>query len=247
MICAAHRSLLCYLLLGAGFGFSQDKKDAAPAPDLMAAKERIKEIAPGKFELGGITFDSKTREVRVPCEVNLKQAPIEYMLVHETGKTHESVLKTPCSPIDLQVVMLLCGYEPGTEGIAHKAAPPEFTPIKPLPMKTPGANRVMMTVEWKAGEEVKRAPLATWFQDINTYKPAPDLDAWIFSGSFIDERGFVAQAEGAFVATYVVRDAMFNSPAKGNWDDQAWISLPANIPDEGTPVTLIIAPASAKK
>jgi hypothetical protein len=37
--------------------------------------------------------------------------------------------------------------------------------------------------------------------------------------------------------------AVINSPAKGNQRDDLWISMPANIPAEGTKVTLIITPA----
>lgn len=225
-----------------------DSPTTAPtsAPDPAATSKRVKQLGPDEYEIGGIRFNARTREIRVPTVVNLKQAPIEYMLVHETGKTHEAVLRTAINATDLQVALLLCHFEPGTEGLAHPEAPKDMQPIKPLPMKTPGANRLLATVEWKAGGQVKRAPLSEWFQNSDTRKPPPDIDAWIFSGSYVDERGFVAQADGSFIAVYLDRNAMINSPAKGNWDDQIWISLPKNIPDEGTEVTLILAPAPPK-
>lgn len=216
-----------------------------PAPE-PPAKSQVREIGPNEYEVGGIRFNGKTREIRVPTVVNIKQAPIEYMLVHETGKVHESVLRTSVKPSDLQVAMLLCHFEPGTVGLAHPDAPKDLTPIKPLEMKAPGANRVLVQVEWKEKGETKKAPLSDWMQDINTRKPPPDLQNWIFSGSYFDEDGFAGDREGSFFASYLDRSAMFNSPAKGNWDDSAWISNPALIPDEGTAVTLIITPAKAK-
>jgi hypothetical protein len=220
---------------------------STPAADPAAAKQAVKQVGPDEFEIGGIRFNSRTREIRVPTVVNFKQVPIEYMLVHETGKTHESVLRTTINPADLQVAILLCHYEPGTEGLAHPDAPKDLTPIKPLALKTPGANRMTITLEWKAGAEIKHAPLSDWMLDINTRKPPADLDTWVFSGSHVDKDGFAAQAEGSIIATYLDRNAMINSPARGNWDDTAWISNPANIPDEGTPVTVIISPAAPAK
>ncbi len=217
-----------------------------PSPDPAAAKQAVKEIGPNEFEVGGIRFNASTREIRVPTVVNFKQLPIEYMLVHETGKTHESVLRTTINPADLQVAILLCHYEPGTEGLAHPDAPKDLTPIKPLDLKTAGANRMAITLEWKSGGETKHAPLSDWMLDINTRKPPADLGTWIFSGSYVDKDGFAAQVQGSIIASYLDRNAMINSPAKGNWDDTIWISNPANIPDEGTPVTVIISPAKDK-
>lgn len=215
-------------------------------PDPAPAKSAVKQTGPDEYEVGGIKFNGKTREIRVPTVVNFKQLPIEFMLVHETGKTHESVLRTSIAPADLQVAILLCHYEPGTEGLAHPDAPKDLTPIKPLALKTPRANRMKIEVEWKAGTETKRAPLSDWMLDINKRKPPADLDTWIFSGSYVDKDGFAAQVQGSMIAVYLDRNSMINSPAKGNWDDTVWISNPANIPDEGTPVTLIISPAQDK-
>lgn len=70
-----------------------------------------------------------------------------------------------------------------------------------------------------------------------------DLDTWVFNGSYIDERGFIAQHEGSIIGAWLDRGAIINSPAKGNWRDDLWISLPDNVPEEGTPVTIIITPA----
>lgn len=238
------RALILPLFFCAACSASSQSTAPAPAATASAVKQTG---GPDEYEIGGIKFNGRTREIRVPAVVNFKQLPIEYMLVHETGKTHESVLKTTISPADLQVAILLCHYEPGTGGLAHPAAPVDFTPIKPLALKTPGANRMKIEVEWKAGTETKRAPLSEWMLDINTRKPPPDLDTWIFSGSFVDHDGFAAQAQGSIICNYLDRAAMINSPAKGNWDDQIWISNPANIPDEGTPVTVILSPAPPAK
>jgi hypothetical protein len=79
-------------------------------------------------------------------------------------------------------------------------------------------------------------------QNAETRQPPADLDHWIFNGSYIDERGFIAQQEGSIIAVWLDRGALFNSPAEGNWEDQRWLSMPKNIPEKGTEVTLIIQP-----
>lgn len=224
---------------------AQDTPAPNPAKDMAAAQQRIKKLSATEYELDGIKINAATREVRIPTQTRLKQAPLEYMLTTETGKTHETVLTTAVTPTAIQVAMLLVNYQPATEGLLTKVPAEERPKIwKEEPPKNKGANRVKITVEWKAGTETKTSPLSQWVQNADVRKPPPDLDTWIFNGSYIDERGFIGQHEGSIIAVWLDRGAIFNSPAEGNWRDDLWISLPANIPDEGTPVTLIITPAT---
>ena len=214
-----------------------------PAARMEAIKKSIKEVAPGKYDLGGIIIDGATREVRIPTVVNLVQSPVEYMLVHETGKTHESVLKTSLDPLRIQVALLLANYETGTEGVYAKAPAgaqlalfPKVTPVHP------GANLVNLDVEWEIDGKKKRTAFSQWVQNIEIRKPAPDMDVWMFTGSKIDERGFVASSDGSIIALWADPNSVLNSIATGNDRDELWITLPANIPPEGTPVTLIVTP-----
>jgi hypothetical protein len=218
-------------------------KQTDGAKQLAEAQQRLKKISATEYDLDGIRINAVTREVRVPTIVNIKKAPIEYMLVHETGKTHESVLTTKVSPTSVQVALLLANYQPATEGLLAKVPEAERPKIwKEEPPAKPGGNRVVLTVEWKVGDETKRAPFSDWVQNIETRKSPPDLETWIFNGSYIDERGFVAQADGSIIGMWLDRGAIVSSPALGSWRDDLWISQPANIPDEGTPVTLIFSP-----
>ena len=214
------------------------------AKQLAEAQQKLKKLSATEYDLDGIRINAATREVRLPAQVCLKKAPIEYLLTTDTGKTHEAVLTTTMKPTAIQVALLLANYQPATEGLL-KHVPEEERPKiwKEEPPKDQGANRVKIEVEWKAGAEIKRAPLSLMVQNSDLRKPPSDLDTWIFNGSYIDERGFIAQHEGSVIAVWLDRGAILNSPAKGNWRDDLWISLPENIPDEGTPVTVIITPA----
>lgn len=236
-------SLLLTISLSLSGLFAQETK-VDGKQQLAEAQKRIKKISETEYDLDGININAATRAVRIPTKVQLKKAPLEYMLVHETGKTHETVLTTAVSPTAIQMALLLANYQNATEGLLTKV-PQADRPVtwkEEAPAK-PGAHRVKLTVEWKEGDKVKTAPLSQWVQHAETRKPPVDLDTWIFNGSYIDERGFVGQTEGSIVAVWLDRGALINSPAEGNWRDDLWISLPENIPNEETPVTLIITPA----
>ncbi len=223
--------------------FAQDTAAPDPAKQMSEAQKRLKKISETEYELDGIKINAATREVRIPSQICLQKAPIEYMLTTDTGKTHETVLTTAVSPIAVQMAMLLANYQPATEGLLSKVPQEERPKIwKEEPPKKPGANRVKINVEWKTEQELKRVPLSQWVQNADTRKTPEDLDTWIFNGSYIDERGFIAQHEGSIIGVWLDRGAIFNSPAVGNWRDDLWISMPANIPAEGTPVTLIVTP-----
>lgn len=223
---------------------------AAPKPDakeqLKATQKLLKQVSPGVFDLNGIRITAATRELRIPCSILHQKLPIEYALCNDTGeKLHETILQTTVKPIQVQLALLLAHYEPATLGILDKLDPKEERPYrdKDTEPKTPGANRLSIRVEWKEGAQTKNVPLSDFIQNIDERKTPPDLDTWIFNGSRIDADGFAAEITGSIISTYVDRTAIINSPAKGNHRDDLWISMPANIPAEETPVTLIITPA----
>lgn len=227
---------------------AQDKAEpkSGAKEQMEAAQKLVKQIAPGVYNLNGIQITAATRELRIPCDILHQKLPIEYALCHETGeKVHETILETKVKPIQIQLALLLANYQPGTLGILEKLDPKTERPYKDKDTepKTPGANRLAIHVEWKEGDKTKKVPLSDFIQNIETRKTPDDLDTWIFNGSFIDEGGFAAEQTGSIISTYVDRSAIINSAAKGNERDELWISMPANIPAEETPVTLIITPA----
>lgn len=236
---------LALVALGATLAQDQTPPPGAPAvaDSMAAAQKRLEQQADGTYRLGDLRLDATKREVRVPCKVLHKELPIEYLLVHETGKDHETVLTTAVSPLDLQVAMLLANYSPGSTGLFDKLPKGEPLPFPEVAPKTPGAHRVRLRVEWQQDGQTQSAPIAQWYQNSDTRQPPPDLETWLFTGSQIKEGGFVAETEGSFVAVYADANALFNAPVAGNHRDDLWISLPKNIPAEETAVTLVISPA----
>src|SRR4051812_29609595 len=77
-----------------------------------APKPSVKEVSPGIYEVGAIRLEQKTKTVTFPAAINMDKGPLEYLLVGRNGPTHESLLVTDVSPVELETVMLLLGVKP---------------------------------------------------------------------------------------------------------------------------------------
>lgn len=226
--------------------------DVKPIVDAKEAQKRIKDLGNGDYELGGIRFNAKTRTLRVPCLLNMRKGPIEFILVHENGKTHESLLRTAVSAVDLQVVMLLLNYEPGHNGLfdaLQKKEPLVFKNLVTSVTQTPKANEVKMSLEWKAGEAAQ--PLQDTLLKTQSQKPPTDCGIWIFHGSMVQESGFSAALHGNLISLYYDATGMFCTPSPDNRADDYWEPNEKALPKEATDkagnivdtaLTLIIGP-----
>jgi hypothetical protein len=208
-----------------------------------AAKTRIKKVGATDYTLGSIQFSSATREVRVPAVVNMTEGILEYALVHENGKTHESLLRTAISPTELNVALLLCHYEPHIKEAAQylEEPLPETKAKMALPMTHEGANQVCLTLEWKDKDgKPQTAPLSAWIRDRKVEKPL-EIGHWTYTGSFVSQSGFAAEDDGSHIAIYFDLIALMNLPDPGNRSDDRWHVEKTAVPPLDTPVTLVIS------
>ena len=218
---------------------------AKVASELMeAAKARIKKTGDTDYSLGDIRFSSATHEVRIPAVVNMTEGILEYALVHETGKTHESLLRTTVSPTELNVALLLCHYEPHIKEAAQflPDPKPETRAKMALPMEREGANQVRITAQWKDKDGKERiAKLSDWI--LNKKRGAAlQLDHWTYTGSFISQTGYAAEHDGSHAALYFDLVSLINCPHEGNSDDELWFVEKSAVPPSDTPVTLVFSP-----
>lgn len=217
------------------------------AADLAeAAKNRIKKIGPNEYELGPIKINSAKREVRVPTLVNMTEGILEYALVHEHGKTHESLLRTTASPMELNVALLLSHFEPHLKAAARFLPEPseQVKARMAQPMEHEGANRMRLTLEWKdTSGKVQTAPISAWIHDKQSGKPATQAE-WIYTGSFISQTGFAAEHDGSHIAIYFDLISLVNFPDKNNASDENWVVESAAMPPVDTPVTLVFSPTT---
>ena len=92
------------------------------------AKPSIVKLDNGMMQIGLVTFDPRSRQVRVPCTVNMTEGQIEYAVVNEKGKIHEALLCTKASPTDVNVACKLLRYVTLFSGLFVPSSPQNITP-----------------------------------------------------------------------------------------------------------------------
>lgn len=214
------------------------------AKEMADAQARVKKVGDGFYELGAIKINSKTREIQVPCVLNMTEGLLEYVLVHEHGKTHESLLRTSISPTELNVALLLTHYEPHLKEAAQFL--PDPTPVTQKlmasPQAKPGANQVKLEVRWKDKDGKEHtAPVTRWIHEKDAKAPR-DAQHWTYTGSMISQTGFAAQFDGSMIAIYFDLISLINFPVKENAFDDLWKVETSQVPALDSPVTLVISP-----
>ncbi len=246
MICRT----LILLAASTALALAQDpvsaEQKSPPAPDEQAApmKPSVEKIDETHFRIGTITFDQKTREIRFPGKVNMTAGQLEFLLVHENGKVHESLLMTTISPTALNLAFTLLRYPPSRElyplpndhGGASNALPEVSTEVKT-------AARIAIEVEWKEGGKTHRFPANELIQ--HTVKnTAMTAGPWVYGGSEIEDGKYAPETSGDIIAIFTASSALINYPGKDDDNDEVWIPYPKRLPAIGTDVTLVIYPFS---
>lgn len=215
---------LTTIALGAGLAL------AAAAADPVGS---CLTVGPDGIRFGLVRVDAGARTVSFPAHVNMTNGILEYAVVTDYGKVHESLLFTEARPVDLQSALLLLNARPvGTNGLD---LPPD---------RQPEASRVTLRVLWDAqGRRVDRAlsdmiRLTDGPHGAVTGALAPG--PWLFNGSMISAEGFAAHFEGSLVS--LIRDpvAIVNNPQPSRDDDEIHAPAPDRVPPVGTAVTVEI-------
>ena len=242
-----------FLTASASLVFSQERApvepSSLPAPDqpVEPVKPAVEKLDETRYKIGNITFDQKSREIRFPAKVNMIEGLLEFLLVHQNGKLHESLLMTDISPTHLNLAFTLLRYPPSRELYLlpndHGGASNEF-PNVPEEVKT-GA-RIAIDVEWKDGEKPRRLPVNEWIQHTvkSTSMPA---GPWVYGGSDINDGKFAPETSGDVIAIFTTASALINYPGKDDDNDEVWTPYPKRVPAVGTEVTVIITPFSKTK
>jgi hypothetical protein len=207
----------------------------APAP-------AIKSLGGTRHELNGIQFDRKTRAISLPAKINMTEGLLEYALVHEAGKVHESLLSTAVSPFDLNVVLLLVNYQPS--GTFFDLSDKKAGAVLVKNPKIESQAKLTVTLEWKDPDgQPKAASLESLLLNIDQKAPAKE-GPFIYTGSMLMEDGtFMAKDTGSILALYADAAALINNPREGNENDDAWICDPKKVPAKETAVTVTLTPA----
>lgn len=201
--------------------FTAQQKNIAP----------VEKVSPGIYRLGEILINKREKHITFPAAVNMTKGLLEYLLVRDGGKTHESLLKTAVEPYHLQVACLLLGFEGADRPISSQGA-----------HETPKGDQVGITLSLTRsdGKTVTVMPEA-WMAKMVEGKPR-DIERlkWLFTGSIITEGRFLAQQEGSIVAVYHDPASLFDNDSSSGENDEIWFVREDAIPPVGTPVTVQI-------
>jgi len=183
-------------------------------------------IAPGIVEVGSCKVDKKNGRVEFPARVNMQTGLLEYLLVGDSGKLHESLLSTDVSPYALQISLLLLGFEGSRNPLESQGE-----------ARTPEGDRVKILVRWREGQKTKTVALEKWLlKNKSTLKNVP----WVFTGSIIREGVFMAEVERSIIAIFHDPTAMIDHQLQEGDNDQIWFVNSDQTPPKDTDVTIII-------
>lgn len=234
--------IITFFVLGSSFLlFAATKENEQPYPAMqpeMAPQTMdrantvklppIKIISPGIFEIEGIRLNKNEGNLYFPATVNMNKGILEYLIVGETGKLHESLLKTKVQPYSLQIALLMLGLEGSTNPSMNQgySSKPEGDPVS-------------IWIKWKNKGKENKIRIEEWVfnkTNNNTMKPMK----WIFTGSIITNGVFMAQVEKSIAAIFRDPAAIIDNPHPDGVSDELWFAHEKKVPPVGTPVTVII-------
>lgn len=237
------RRLALVLCAAASLALAQDDRPAAPAPSPAAdpAKPPVKQLDESRYQIGGVTLNQRTREIRFPTKVNMAEGLLEYLIVMTKGKTHESLLVSDVSPTHLNLAFTLLRYSASPELSFLLDAKGEMTDNHPVvSAAVKAAARIDIDVEWDDHGKTRRIPVNEWIQHA-VKTTAMAAGPWLYTGSEISDGQYLPEMTGNFAAIMLDASAMINFPGPDNGDN-VWYAYPKRVPPTDTPVTLIITP-----
>jgi hypothetical protein len=217
---------------------SQAEEKAAEVP----AKPKIEQIDKDRYRIGNVTLDKKTREIRFPALVSMREGFLEFLVVHEHGAVHESLFRTHVSPTHINLALALLRYKPSKE--FYRIPTENGTPsdeFYSVPEETKLAARIDIQVEFEKDGVMKRLPVNDWVRHETTAK-AMRPGHWVYGGSDFYKGNFIPEDSGQIAAIFITDTALINYPGQDNINDEVWTVMTERVPDLETKVTLVLAP-----
>ena len=216
---------------------AEDTVDPAEKPAIPSKAKplapKVEKESPGVFRVAeDIRLDLKKREISFPAFSNQVEGLVEYALVHENGKTHESLFRTKIKPRNLQTTLLLARVE-AAKGFVENLWKEEREKLDV------SSSRLEIIVSWKAEDVPHEGSLESMAVNATTKKTIA-AGSFVFNGSRFVEEIFMAEQSGSIVAIYADDTAMVNSGDHDANNDDVWIARKESMPPLDHPVTLTL-------
>lgn len=188
------------------------------------------------FEIGGVKFDKAARTVTFPARVQMASGTVEYLLVGEEGKTHESLLATSVEPYSVHMAMLLLGAK-GAPASNVSLTPEKIDDAYLQDAPEIQGEKIGLLVSWeKEGKQHQVEASECLLMKSKPMQSGP----WTYNGSLLYEGRFLAQEQRSFVSVITDPAALINNPRPGRENDEIWSINQKVIPAVDTPVQVTI-------
>lgn len=207
----------------------QQEASSKPPVTGTTAPPPLKQISESVFEIGKVRFDKLARTITIPAEVNMDQGLIEYLLVHSSGKVHESVFRTEAEPYHIHLAVLFL-----SESAPRVDAREAGTSSKGL-----ARREVLIAVKSTLNGQEAAGRAEDYVLNVQTKQPMTP-GPWVYSGSRTVDGTFLAQRDGSIIAVIDDLDALVHNSRPGSENDENWQVNGAKRPVIGSAVQMII-------
>lgn len=192
-------------------------------------------------------INQKNREISFPVELSPAEDIIEYLLVTEMGKIHETLLTTDISPLHLNIAIKLLGYKESKELFRVLDADYRHTDqFHEEDEATKTAARFDIFLNWDENGENKEYHVNHFIKNTVTKKHAR-IQPFIYGGSYLLNGRFKAEMTGDIIAVFTDRGSIANFSNEGHEDDTIWYPNSELFPPADTKLTLTIKPHKTLK
>ena len=202
----------------------------------------LKTIGDNPDDPAAVWYDDALKRVYIKGLFCLERGVLEFVIVGDAGKTHESVIQARSAPIDIAYALLVCGFPYsvsfrsvlGDDGTEYR----QFY-----------GQAVDIFIEYAQDGVTKRKPARTFIENAKTNALMTDIP-WIFTGSrYITDPGtgnryFLANIERNIAAVFFDPASLLNTPLNTGYDDTYYRIKEDAIPPKGTPALVIFQPSA---
>lgn len=198
--------------------------------DNVTKLPEIIKISDGIYQFGDIMIDRKSNTIEIPAITNQISGLVEYGIVHEDGKIHESLFRTKIRPQILHTSLLLLKAKPVASF---------FENLWSDEPKVVNYDNYCFDifVNW----EMNGTKFNKTFEKLSinqNRKQSVEKKSFIFTGSRVIEGTFLAETSGSILAIYADDNAILNNSDYDSANDDVWIANKEEMPPLELPVMI---------
>jgi hypothetical protein len=268
------RSLFFFLFLSAAAGAPLALWAAARAAQPASAGSHPVVLAPQEAEppaadpganalqsalaAAGLKLDLERGLLALPCEVDITDDLLEYLLVGPNGAAHESLLVTHAQPSLVNAALLALGLEPGRNvRYVTREPQPSLEEIRAgarrFDVELPSGPGLHFHLGWREGAETYFFRIEDLIANARTRR-AMQRHRWTYIGSrFIAAPGggevFAADSTHNLIniAFFQEGNTLFTAGLEECTDQTIWAANPWLVPETGMPVLFVASRAALER